>query len=157
MANTDVLVVHVDADIASENALASADLRRECPPATATCDRIRAHVLYLLGCSEPPARTALCIPAQSTETWVLAALYPSEADQYGHIECRQDPAALLVGRRPGLVRRKDGAYKKVTRRYADASGEISSGWTHVTARCPEAGRFEHDMLRALGRASTAAE
>jgi hypothetical protein len=74
------LIVHVDADVAADEDFASPPFAGTCPPAAPQCDWVRARLAAALG-STPP-NLVWCVPAQSTEAWVLAALFPAVADQH---------------------------------------------------------------------------
>lgn len=141
--------MHVDADIATEPELTLKGLARPCPPASGACDRIRGHILSLFGCESVPGGVVFCIPAQSTETWVVCALHPETADLHAPIECRDEPASLLVARSHGLVRKSGTTYKKQTTRYRGHAERIAGGWLNVTTRCAEAQRFEAGISGAL--------
>ena len=101
LSHHDVLIVHVDADVAGKT-YASGGVRdaprddlpceAPCPPPDDTTNALRAVVLDWLGEDECPSRIVLCTPSRSTEAWVLAALWPE-----GNVvrrcdwECRASP------------------------------------------------------------------
>lgn len=82
----DVLVVHLDADVAgttygSANIIApSMDLpcANPCPPPSDTTDALREVILGWLGEGAIPPKTVFCTPSKSTEAWVLAALFQTD-------------------------------------------------------------------------------
>ncbi len=147
--NFDVLVIHVDADVAREDELVLFDLARDCPPPAASCDRVRAYFLGLLGPGESLARVVMCVPSQNMEAWVFAALHPTEVSSYAPFECRNKPETLLIGRPQRLVRSKDGTAKKDTRRYRVEAHSIAQGWAEAAAACTQAARYEAEMKGAL--------
>lgn len=153
----DCLVIHTDADVATDADFKSPAFSGTCPPVTNTTDWVRHHLAALLGSALPP-NIVLCVPAQDLETWVICALHPDIADQNMPIECKKEPGALLVQRYPyRLVRRKDGRLKKETAKYKNNLRAIIRGWSNCTAgaqpRCPEAVRFEQEARCVLGNRS----
>jgi len=144
----DALIVHVDADIADE-----LGCRHPCPPASDTTDAVRLRVLEWAGEEAVPGGVELCMPAQSTETWVVAALAPDSAFNDGDNECK-DAEAFLCGRRgPKLVRRRSGSrkgYQKNTGAFQAVAPAIRASWPRVEATSSEAARFSEE-LRAAAR------
>lgn len=144
----DALIIHVDADIADH-----LDCRHPCPPASDTADAVRSHVLRWGGEKELPDGVVLCVPAQSTETWVIAALDPGSLFVAGDVECK-DAEAYLCGRKgPKLVARKSGkghkGYRKHTGRFAEAAKIVRDNWPRVRATCSQASRFTAELGQAL--------
>lgn len=146
--NYDCLIIHVDADIAAEAELQSHGLSVPCPPAKDTCDRLRNHLIALLG-NPLPSNVVFCIPAQCMEAWVFSALHPDLVASFEPIECRQEVERLLIGKSDGLVRNHDGRARKEPQRYAKAAHRIAAGWPHAIATCPEALCFDNDCRAAL--------
>lgn len=150
----DCLIVHTDADVATDADFKTPPFTGPCPPAANAADWVRNHLAGLLGGSTL-SNVVFCVPAQDIEAWVLCALHPDVADQNMPIECRGDPGALLVQRTPHrLVRRKEGRLKKETAKYQASLPLIVRGWSNCTTgnplRCPEALRFEQEARDALG-------
>ncbi|MDQ2730615.1 MAG: hypothetical protein M3Y56_03060 [Armatimonadota bacterium] len=150
----DCLIIHTDADVATDADFKTPAYSSPCPPAHGACDWVRSHLISLFGGSLP-ANVVLCVPSQDLEAWVLCALHPDLADEYNPIECRLEPGALLVQLPPHrLVRGKGGSLKKETGRYRQALRKIVNGWTHCTGgdlpRCPEARRFETETRQVFG-------
>jgi len=150
----DCLIIHTDADVAADTDFKAPAY--DCPnkPASGACDWVRAHLTSLLG-GNLPANVVLCVPCRDMDAWVLCCLHPEVADEHTPIECRTEPGALLIGRRPyRLIRRKDGSLKKETDRYGDHQRLIASRWPNCASgdplRCPEAARFEAEARRGLG-------
>jgi hypothetical protein len=146
MQQTSTLVVHLDADVATDG---DVNCARPCPPIQATTDALRAVITGWMGEITTPPRTVRCTPAQSTEAWVFAALSPNDPQVHPGLECRREPAALLVGRRPKLVTRKNGSYKKDTREYQAHAARIAGRWSAVTCVCTEAARFNEELVAML--------
>jgi hypothetical protein len=148
IANYDLLIIHVDADIAGETDLSSLNLSEPCPPAQPTCNNIRRYVQELLG-SSLPRTLVLCVPAQCTEAWVLCALHKDVATRLGQIECLPDVDQRLIGRPDRLVRSKGGSAKKSVEGYRKVADKIAAGWPDVVSMCPEAARFEDEFRSAI--------
>lgn len=105
LSNHDVLIVHVDADVASKT-YASGNIRdapcedlpceAPCPPPDRTTNALRAVVLNWLGEHGCPPRVVLCTPSKNIEAWVLAALWPdNKMVQRDDWECRSNPERQL--------------------------------------------------------------
>jgi len=158
LANADLLIVQVDADVAFDPDNACA---HPCPPPPNTVSAVQALVHQWLG-TVPPARLLLCIPSMATETWALVALFP------GHdavVPCDPPPAdgicvasrtdikALLrkAGRsfRPKLVVSQGGELKSRAPGYRAVQDRISEGWPQVVATCGEARRFDAALQTIL--------
>ena len=152
LSNHDVLIVHVDADVASVT-YASGNIRdapcdnlpceQPCPPPNETTNTLRAVVLNWLGESGCPPRVVLCMPSKSIETWVLAAVWPEgNVVRRDDWECRHNPegqlTALPIHRR----------FKKRVDDYRRKQSEIEKAWRKVSTRLTEAKRFESEFLAA---------
>lgn len=153
MAYHDVIVVHVDADVAGKTyASASIHALRDdlpceepCPPASRTTNALRKVVLGWLGESDLPTRLVLCTPSKNMDAWVVPAVWPeNQLARHPHWECRSDPASQLAAM-PASNR-----FRKRIEDYARRSHEIEIGWSRVATRLTEAIRF-HGELRAATR------
>ncbi len=142
------LIIHVDADVAGEREI---NCERPCPPASDTVNELRKAILKW--CSENgdlvPDRVVLCIPSKSTEAWVLAALHPRCGFVNATLECRENPAALLVGKSEKLVRKKSNSYKKDNDAYKDIAKYVSASWQDVCNKCSQAIRFTNELINVL--------
>ena len=158
LSNHDVLIVHVDADVASVT-YASGNIRdapcdnlpceQPCPPPNETTNTLRAVVLNWLGERGCPPRVVLCMPSKSIEAWVLAAVWPEgNVVQRDDWECRRNPegqlAALPIHQR---FRKHVGDYRR-------KQSEIEAAWQNVSARLTEAARFETEFLAAIRTVTT---
>jgi len=155
--NHDVLVVQIDADVASSTYESAhipdpmGDLpcvSSKCPPIQPTIDALTLVLQRWLSIDIRPSNTVFCIPAQSLEAWLLAALYPT--DKYvinGGIECREDPERLLSGK-PKVGRLVSGRKKK-TEVYESRAGEFSGRWSVVVQLCSQAMAFEKSFKEAI--------
>ena len=151
--NHDVLIVHVDADVANKTYgsgnvqdAPQDDLPCEepCPPVNATTNALRAVILNWLGEDECHPRIVLCTPSKNMETWVLAAVCPNHglvpSDDW---ECRQNPEGQLASL---PLRRR---FRKHQEDYLSRQDEISDTWPIVSTRLEEAKRFEEEFFAAV--------
>lgn len=153
----DVLILHLDADMAASNYPAAhihnapdpTDLPCEqpCPPPAATTDALRAVLLGWAGETTIPAGVVLCTPSKNIEAWVLAALYPNDAPVLsGGLECRPTPENLLAAKPAAERLIRSG--KKQRDRYQARGPDIALAWPVVRAVCTEAERFSVDFVVA---------
>ena len=149
-----LLVIHVDADIAAESEF---NTEQPCPPPMATVGEVEALVLGWLGLSTFPSRVAVCIPSKSTEAWILRALFPtdeaavscSEVPPGGPcVECIEEPARLLLHRKPKLVRLRKDRLRKLRKEYELSRGQLGKAWQDVVKNCASAARF-NEQLNAI--------
>jgi hypothetical protein len=142
--NNDLIIVHVDADVARETSLAHLHLPSPCPPAKGTCDNLRKHLAALLGGPSLPGHLVFCVPADSTEAWVIAALNPAIAALNSPWECFRKPEDRLTN-----VTVEGKTVGKSQRSYARIASYVSEAWYSAKSHCPEASRFESDLRLAL--------
>jgi hypothetical protein len=165
----DLLVIHVDASIASETDLqADEDLPVEevqlpCPPAIATASRLRQVIAHWLRCGDSfPPQVILAIPAQDTESWTFAALFPNDPlcarPDYECIRSGRDHPAyrLTLAKYGRLLQRSEGRIKKPERNYRAVAPKISDVWETVCRICSQAERFSEDILMTSRSAARAA-
>ena len=149
LSQVSALIIHVDADIAGQGDI---DCERSCPPASATVDELRSKVLEWAGEERVPDHVVLCIPSKSTETWVVAALYPGDAIVGPKLECK-DTEAYLCGK-PGekLVTRESGrqrrGYRKHPPAFKKAASAITAHWADIQRACAQAQRFAAELALA---------
>jgi len=156
----DLLVLHVDADIAFEGDLQDAqddpveDVVQPCPPAEATVESLRQVILHWLHRTDLPQAVILAIPAQDTESWTFAALFPTDPlclrSDYECI-CRgaHHPGYRLTLRAYGkLLSRSSGRIKKSEPRYRKCLPQLVAGWDEACQTCSQAQRFT-DSIGAL--------
>lgn len=149
----DLLVLHVDADIAFESDLQDAlddpmdEVVQPCPPAAATADRLRQVILRWLHRADLPQTAILAIPAQDTESWTFAALFPADPlCKRSDYECirrgAHHPGYRLTLRVHGrLLSRSGGTIRKSERRYQEAMPQLAAGWDAACQICSQAQRF----------------
>lgn len=155
-AEVGLLIIHVDADLAGDGEI---DVARPCPPVTPTVDAVERVVMAWLDLAAIPSRVVLCVPSKASEAWLLRALWPSDpasvacaSDRRGGecVECHADPARLLAGRRPRLVRFKQGDLRKVKAEYEAQAARFAACWADVVAHCASACRFDARLRAVLG-------
>ncbi len=144
-----LLIIHIDADVACENEINCA---KPCPPAQDSCEALAQRVMTWLGYLATNNKLVLCIPADNTEAWVLAAHdiqtpYHVPPDQ--PLECVQKPDMIISNqayKKPHrLLRRKDGKPKKTKRDYQQLIPVVLDNWKEVKRICPQAAKFEDDL------------
>ncbi len=154
----DLLVIHLDVDVAQKD---YADCGREvpeqamakgwaalpchmpCPPVADTCARLEALLRTWLNPGQTGAKTVLCLPAQSSGTWLAAAAFPAGDALLAGAECNvavEDRLALLP---------KAQRIRKVVREYRTHAGKITANWAGVKAVCSRAAAFEQAVQAAL--------
>ncbi len=157
----DLLVIHVDADIADEPDLQEneadpiSDVSQPCPPIEPTAERLRRVVARWLRLDGLPGRVVLAIPAQDTEHWTFAALFPDD-----DLCAREDYECAKSGRedQPGFrltlktygkpLQRRDGRVKKTVRAYRRLALHVARAWDGVCLICSQARRFTVDVQHA---------
>ena len=149
----DVLIVHVDADVAGKT-YASGNIQdapcddlpceEPCPPPARTTNALRAVVLNWLGEPACPPGIVLCTPSKNIEAWVLAAIWPeNNVVRRDDWECRPNPEDQLV------ALPKHRRFKKRQDDYQRRKSKIREAWPRVSARLREAARFEAEFLAAV--------
>lgn len=153
----DLFVLHLDADVASEDpARAKKDPMPEfegvlpcnqtCPPPTATTDALREVILSKLKLEAVPSGMVLCTPSKSTEAWVMAMCFPKDKEMIKKgWECHPKPEKRL-SQQP-LVQR----FSKNQADYAVRQDQFVAEWPRVSTELSEAGRFQLDFLLAVAR------
>jgi hypothetical protein len=157
----DLLVIHLDADVIRE-----ADLWEDtplpewlkplpCPPIAATTEQLKqlvAHWLNETAAANLPPALIFAIPAQDTENWTFAALFPEDPlCQQSDYECLQKriqrhPAYLLTLSRYGKHLQRQGTQiKKSVIAYRRLIPEIMTQWDRVCTLCTQAHHFQQDF------------
>jgi len=160
----DLLIIHIDADVAIRNDLqmrdttSVEDVARPCPPISSTTENLRkviANWLNLDSINQFPPQVLLAIPAQDSENWVFAAIFSDdELCRNPDYECihplnsHQNPAYLLTLSEYGrILRRKKGEIKKSKNSYRRILPDVVISWDTVCDICTQAQLF-HDGLVA---------
>jgi len=157
----DILVIHVDTDIANEHDLQADDPEplddptQPCPPAAATAAGLAQVISRWLKRQALPPQVVLAIPAQDIENWTFAALFPTDAlCTQPDYECTKTgvnrPCYKLTLRQYGKLLRRGstGEIKKSVRNYQPITAQIAGRWDSVCAICPQAQRFAQDATAA---------
>ena len=142
--NTDILIVHLDGEVADEPEIACA---KPCPPPSDTAASLEDVVYAWMG--EPGSlRVVMAIPMMETEAWIVSALRPNdkllEATGEACFECRPKPSALLAGGSPRLIR----SGKKHKSSYRAIETQLVAGFPHARA-LSQVQRFEERLRVAL--------
>jgi hypothetical protein len=154
----DLLIIHLDvdvaskqyadcgalvADIAQENNWRDLPCAQQCPPISNTVDFLVQVIKSWLGESTRGDRTLLCLPAQSSGTWLAAAVLPSAHPLLVDSECN-----LSLESRLGQLPLKE-RIKKTTREYRLHAPRITEQWEQVKQVCTQAEHFEQLVLAAV--------
>ena len=149
----DLLIVQIDADVAGKTYVSARihdaprqDLpcQQPCPPPNSTTNALRTVILRWLGATQCPAQVVLCTPSMSIETWIIAAVCPTNRMvRRGDWECNRNPEGQL-GTLP-LTQR----FRKAVADYRDRQDQITLAWPNLVATLTEAARFEKEFLAAL--------
>ena len=153
LSNHNVLIVHVDADVAGET-YANGNIRdaahddlpceEPCPPPDGTTNALRRVILKWLGEREFPRRVVMCTPSRNIEAWVLVAVWPdNNVVRRDNWECHPRPERQL-GALPKARR-----FRKRQEDYRRKEDVIEKAWPMVSARLTEAARFEAELLAAI--------
>lgn len=151
----DLLLLHLDADVAGENPANSKiapipelagvlPCERPCPPPTETTDLLRKVMLSWVGETHVPPKTVLCTPSKSTESWVMFIFFPGDSEMMKKgWECHPKPETRLG------QQSKDKRFAKNQSDYADRKCDIQAGWSSVVNHLSEARRFQDDFIATV--------
>lgn len=156
LSNYDVLVVHVDADVA-DMSYADAGIRdapsrdlpcnQPCPPPDRTTNELRTVILDWLGESLCPLQVVLCTPSKNMDAWVVAAVWPSNPMVIRrNWECHSDPGGQL------RVMPSERRFRKSMQDYRAKQHEMTDAWPSVSRSLTEAARFSHEFFVAVRQA-----
>jgi hypothetical protein len=151
----DLLVLHVDADVANENPakhprypipeLAGLlPCAQACPKPSATTNLLRRVILTWMGEAQTPSRTVLCTPSKSTEAWVMATFFPNDAEMMKkNWECHPNPEERL--------RQQPHAHRipKSRTDYERRSSVMAERWPSITTWVTEAERFQKEFTSVV--------
>lgn len=144
--NIDVLIVHMDADVAEktyesgkiDDSTGDLPCAKPCPPPASTTNALRTVLLRWMNEPAVPPRTVFCTPSMNMEAWVIVALFPrtallkKEGDKW---ECRAKPESQL-GTQP-----KKQRINKTSEDYASRYDDFVAAWPRVCETQTEAKRF----------------
>jgi hypothetical protein len=158
LVNFDLLIIHLDVDVASKQyadcgnslvALAQASsfgslpCVQPCPPVSDTVNSLVNVIESWLGQATPGDRTLLCLPAQSSGTWLAAAVLPLSDPLLTDAECNLTLESKL-GQLPKTQR-----IKKRILEYRQHAPEITAQWSQVKQVCTQAAHFEALVLAKI--------
>jgi hypothetical protein len=151
----DLLILHLDADVASEdpanypvNPIAELSgvfpCEMPCPPPNNTTDRLRQILLSWVGEVREPPGTVLCTPSKCTEAWVVAIFFPHDGQmiRFGW-ECHPSPETRLA------QQRKNKRFAKSRAAYQARTTGLQEGWPRIVERLTEARRFQDAFMAAV--------
>ena len=154
----DLIIIHLDVDVASKQyddcggplaAIAqdsnwgSLPCKQPCPPVSDTVDFLGEVIKSWLGQVTPGDRTLFCLPAQSSGTWLAAAVLDLSHPLLANGECD----LTLESRLEQLP--KDRRIKKKLRDYRSHAPHITQQWLQVKQICTQAEDFEHLVLATI--------
>lgn len=154
----DLLIIHVDVDVSSfqyddcgESALKLAQVNhwemlpcsQPCPPIIDTVDALLNVIKSWLGPVNPGDRTLFCLPAQSSGTWLAAAVLSSNNSLLVDAECNTRLEKQLA-QLP-----KKQRIKKSKRMYQVKAPKITENWEQVKRVCSQAADFEQVISKAV--------
>ena len=156
----DLIIIHLDVDVASKEygdcggALAaiaqdsnwgSLPCIQPCPPVSDTVDFLGEVIKSCLGQVTPGDRTLFCLPAQSSDTWLAAAVLDSSDPLLANCECECE--LKLKSRLEQLP--KAQRIKKTKRDYEKHAAHITQKWLQVKQICTQAEDFERLVLATI--------
>lgn len=154
----DLIIIHLDVDVASKQygdcggalpAIAqdsnwgSLPCKQPCPPVSDTVDFLGEVIKSWLGQVTPGDRTLFCLPAQSSDTWLAAAVLGSSHQLLANGECELN----LESRLKQLP--KAQRIKKTIKEYRSHAQHITQKWLQVKQICTQAEAFEHLVLATI--------
>jgi len=154
----DLIIIHLDVDVASmqygdcggslaaiaqDSNWGSLPCKQPCPPVSDTVDLLGEVIKSWLGQVTPGDRTLFCLPAQSSGTWLAAAVLDSSHPLLAKGECD----LTLESRLEQLP--KDRRIKKTPRDYRSHAPHITQKWLQVKQICTQAEVFEHLVLATI--------
>jgi hypothetical protein len=135
------------------------DVQQVCPPIQPTIANLKQIIAAgWLQKDDLPPQVILAIPAQDTENWTFAALFPDDAlCAAADYECpklgqhwRDRPGYRLTRKKYGqLLEFKAGKIKKSKRRYEALISQIADNWDTVRTICSQAEQFDQDIRNLL--------
>lgn len=166
----DLIVIHLDADVAHEVDLTGeedltqpepllttdGDLVRPCPPAADTFSRLQDFVTkYWLQSTSKAEKFVFMTPSKSTETWIILALNAETGASVQCNECKPlKPEALLASNPHRFLERKDGKVKKNQETYqTNLAPVLARHWSLVENQLSSAADFASNAKRAADTAA----
>lgn len=154
----DLLIIHVDVDVstaqydncgpavtklAQQNNWGALPCSQPRLPVADTVDALMSVIQSWLGGATPGDRTLFCLPAQSSDTWLAAAVLSPGDFRLTEGECDVN----LENRLANLP--KGQRIKKNKRDYQVHAPRITQHWTQVKILCTQAAEFEKTVLNTI--------
>lgn len=161
----DLLVIHVDVDVstlkyenygaavtelAQQNNWGTLPCSQPCPPVADTVDALRSVIQSWLGGATPGDRTVFCLPAQSSGTWLAAAVLTPGHPLLAKGECDINLEKRLVS----TELPKKERIKKKKPDYQVHAPRITQKWDQVKDLCSQAAQFEQTVLSTFNSLSS---
>ncbi|WP_338413187.1 hypothetical protein [uncultured Sphaerotilus sp.] len=158
LGDVDLLIIHLDVDVAGSRydqcgptveamavskGWAALPCARPCPPVDDSVVPLKTTLKSWLGAAQAGQKTVLCLPAQSTGTWLAAATLPPGHSLLAGAQCNPDLEARL-----GQLA-KSQKIKKTVRDYRAFASQVVDNWAAVKALCSQAHAFEQAVLAAI--------
>jgi hypothetical protein len=149
----DMVIIHLDVDVTGFSyANCGADMEQTalerqwqhlplgcaCPPAANCADALLPVIESWLGAASL-GQSILCLPSQSSGTWLAAAYLPA-----GHALLANEPECNDIEGRLGILT-KTLRVKKSQREYRLKAQALSNNWDKVKQLCSQALRFEQSV------------
>jgi hypothetical protein len=150
--NYDILIIHLDADVASESPRDDDELsnglpcQRDCPPVEDTTNALRDVLLSWIGSSLIPEKIAFCTPSKNLEAWVVYIFFPEDSVMVkGNWECYSKPEVRLS------QQKKSSRFSKSIKDYSDPKRQttITKNWNKLVENLSEAKLFNDRFLQCL--------
>lgn len=155
--DVNLLIIHVDADIVLDK---EHDAAHPCPPPENNILAAERIVKNWLGLERLPENVLLWVPGMATEAWILRAIFPdlpesrsclADPPPPACVECIEDPAAALEGKKPKFVRRKGKDLKKRVPAYLNAQKDLAGAWESLVHSLWSAARLQQGLSRSIPR------
>lgn len=154
----DLLIIHLDVDVSSEQyANAGAGVQamalqkgwgalpcvQPCPPVSNSVVQLTSVLDSWLSPASRGNKTVLCLPAQSSGTWLAAATLP-----VGHILLNGPECDITLESQLSHLPLQYRIRKKV-REYRQHAEQVTNNWSAIKALCTQATAFELAVLAAV--------
>lgn len=157
LAGFDLVIIHLDVDVstmnygdlgpdivalAQQSAWAQLPCAQQCPPVSGTIDALSIVLQSWLGLATVGQHTVLCLPAQSSGTWLAAAILPAAHALLANAECDTRVENGLA-QLPKAIR-----VRKSLASYRLKAPVLTQNWGTVKTLCNQAQLFEADVQAA---------
>ena len=154
----DFFIIHLDIDVALKTYTdcggiiqaysqtknwAALPCAKPCPPISNTGAEIMKVIDSWLSPATLGGKTILCLPAQSSGTWLAAATLQSSHPLLAGAECNPHLESRLA-----QLSKKHRIKKSVTA-YRKNASQLTHNWEQVKQICSQASRFEQSVVSAL--------